>query len=76
MSRDPKERPSAKQALQHEWLKDRHKADRASGAPLSQTVVQRIQVTSYHHVVHHSNLPLSTLPLLMGQFEFASVTHA
>ena len=58
--RDPSERPTAKQALQHEWLKDRHKADRASGPQLDSTVVQRIQVRLISLFVVFTNLcPLS-----------------
>ncbi len=42
MRRDPAQRPTAKQALAHPWL--RGKSDeRGQGAPLPRTVVQRLQ---------------------------------
>jgi calcium-dependent protein kinase len=40
--RDPEKRPTAKEALKHPWLRG-NSADRASGAPIEQSVVQRIQ---------------------------------
>ena len=42
--RDPAQRPTAKEALQHKWVVGGHKEDRNLGAPLRHTVVQRIQV--------------------------------
>lgn len=42
--RDPRQRPSAKEALKHPWLAGGTIADRYKGKPLEQTVVQRIQV--------------------------------
>ena len=42
--RDPRLRPSAKEALKHPWLAGGTIADRYKGKPLEQTVVQRIQV--------------------------------
>lgn len=48
--RDHSLRPSAKDALNHPWLAGGDSADRSKGAPLQQTVVQRIQVgLSYFH---------------------------
>ena len=41
--RDPKKRPSARDALQHPWLKG-NMADRQAGKPISQAIVQRLQV--------------------------------
>jgi hypothetical protein len=44
MRRDPKQRPTAKEALNHKWLSGGDSAERAKGKPLQETVVQRIQV--------------------------------
>ena len=43
--RDPKQRPTAKEALNHVWLSGGNSAERARGKPLQETVVQRIQVS-------------------------------
>ncbi|KAK9904983.1 hypothetical protein WJX75_007021 [Coccomyxa subellipsoidea] len=43
LNKDHRLRPSAKDALNHPWLAGGNSADRAKGAPLQQTVVQRIQ---------------------------------
>ncbi|BDA49651.1 probable calcium-dependent protein kinase 17 at N-terminal half [Coccomyxa sp. Obi] len=43
LQKDHSLRPSAKDALNHAWLAGGDSADRAKGAPLQQTVVQRIQ---------------------------------
>ena len=42
--RDPKQRPTAREALKHPWLHGGTTADRGEGAPLDKTVVQRLQV--------------------------------
>ena len=42
--RDPKQRPTAREALKHAWLHGGTTADRGEGAPLDRTVVQRLQV--------------------------------
>jgi hypothetical protein len=42
--RDPKQRPTAREALKHPWLHGGSTADRGEGAPLDKTVVQRLQV--------------------------------
>lgn len=42
--RDPKARPSAKDALQDPWLKG-NSTERNQGKPIDATVVQRIQVS-------------------------------
>jgi len=43
--RDPKARPSAKDALQDPWLKG-NSTERNQGKPIDATVVQRIQVST------------------------------
>jgi calcium-dependent protein kinase len=43
LQRDPEQRPTAKQALQHPWLKGGTVSERTKGKPLSLSVVQRIQ---------------------------------
>ncbi len=43
LRRDPAQRPTARQALNHPWLKG-SAADRTHGKALDKTVVQRIQV--------------------------------
>lgn len=45
--RDPTKRPTARDALTHPWLRGSI-ADRGTGKPLDQTVVQRLQVTAFH----------------------------
>ena len=42
--RDPKQRLTAKQALQHPWLAHGTSLERTRGPPLDTTVVQRLQV--------------------------------
>ncbi|CAL5220717.1 g2773 [Coccomyxa viridis] len=43
LAKDPKLRPTAKEALNHKWLSGGTSAERAKGKPLQETVVQRIQ---------------------------------
>ena len=64
LQRDPEQRPTAKQALQHPWLKGGTVAERTKGKPLSLSVVQRIQVSFAVSVsiVCHSWKPAVTSP--------------
>ena len=50
--RDPKQRPTAKEALNHVWLSGGNSAERARGKPLQETVVQRIQVSKSPFAMH------------------------
>lgn len=50
--RDPKQRPTAKEALNHAWLSGGDSAERARGKPLQETVVQRIQVSNSPFAMH------------------------
>ena len=50
--RDPKQRPTAKEALNHAWLSGGNSAERARGKPLQETVVQRIQVSKSPFDMH------------------------
>lgn len=46
--RDPAERPTAKQALWHPWVRG-NVAERSVGRPLQSSVVQRIQVSAHRN---------------------------
>ena len=43
LTRDPADRPTAKQALYHPWIRGKV-AERSIGQPLGRSVIQRIQV--------------------------------
>ena len=45
LQREPGERPTAREALQHPWLRGGTVEERTQGTPLSLSAVQRIQVT-------------------------------
>jgi calcium-dependent protein kinase len=63
LNKDPKQRPTAKEALKHPWLKGTIK-ERSSGSQLSLAVVQRIQRYSQSSVFKRSVLELIAEELL------------
>ncbi len=65
--RDPTKRPTAREALAHPWLRGTS-ADRSTGKPLDQTVVQRVQVGCraclclFQKALLHTSISGSCLP--------------
>lgn len=51
LHKDPAQRPSAKDALKHPWLRKGTVSERLRGKPLSLAVVQRIQVLSLNMIM-------------------------
>lgn len=52
--REVDQRPTAREALQHPWLRSGGDEDRGKGTPLSHTVIQRIQVRQYPKARKHA----------------------
>ena len=52
LQREPGERPTAREALQHPWLLGGTVEERNQGKPLSLSAVQRIQVTCLAGLLH------------------------
>ena len=66
--RDPKQRPTAKEALNHAWLSGGNSAERAKGKPLQETVVQRIQVSRSPSSMHALAAHLCPLEVELRQY--------
>lgn len=66
LNKDPRQRPTAKEALKHRWLLGRIE-ERSSGRPLSLAVVQRIQRFSQASVFKRSVLELIAEELLADE---------
>ncbi len=55
LQRGPGDRPTAREALQHPWLRGGTVEERSQGKPLSLSAVQRIQVTCLPSLLHASH---------------------
>ncbi|CAK0783368.1 hypothetical protein CVIRNUC_006567 [Coccomyxa viridis] len=64
LNKDPKQRPTAKEALNHAWLSGGDSAERARGKPLQETVVQRIQRFNQANVLRRTIFELIAQELL------------
>jgi len=64
LTKDPKQRPTAKQALEHHWVQGRV-AQRREGKPLASTIVQRLQRYSAENAFKRTILDMITNELLV-----------
>lgn len=73
--RDPKERPTAKQALAHPWLQGKS-AERTQGAPLQRTVVQRLQKFGVESALKRTVLDMIANDLINRHIEQLNMQQA